>query len=59
VALGELDPQQAQTLHQLIEAHWRIIEGSELSLRIQQLESKAGASSKRQKITLGAFDKPF
>ncbi|MFW5734407.1 MAG: hypothetical protein ACOCWR_05055 [Oceanidesulfovibrio sp.] len=58
VSLGELDPHQARALHELIEAHWRILEGSEISHRLLQLEQR-GPSSKRQKITLGAFDKPF
>ena len=59
VSLGELDPEQAKTLHELIEAHWRILEGSELGHRVHQLEQRSGGASKRQKITLGAFDKPF
>lgn len=59
VSLGELDPQQARMLHELIEAHWRILEGSELSHRVQQMEQRSGGVGKRQKITLGAFDKPF
>ncbi|TVM34634.1 hypothetical protein [Oceanidesulfovibrio marinus] len=58
VSLGELDPNQAKTLHALIEAHWRILEGSELANRLSVLEQRGGVG-KRQKITLGAFDKPF
>lgn len=58
VSLGELDPNQARTLHALIEAHWRILEGSELANRLSVLEQRGGVG-KRQKITLGAFDKPF
>ncbi len=62
-ARGELPLTQARELMALLETHWRITEGGELTQRLNALEQtgRFGGSpqAKRQRITLGAFEKPF